>query len=39
MVLAGQGDRLGAVAGLAETFPKTYPGYKRSTKRLVPFIF
>jgi protein-S-isoprenylcysteine O-methyltransferase Ste14 len=24
---------------LAETFPKTYPGYKRSTKMLVPFIF
>jgi protein-S-isoprenylcysteine O-methyltransferase Ste14 len=24
---------------LAETFPKTYPGYKRSTKMLAPFIF
>jgi protein-S-isoprenylcysteine O-methyltransferase Ste14 len=24
---------------LAETFPKTYPGYKRSTKMLVPIIF
>jgi len=24
---------------LAETFPDTYPGYKRSTKMLVPFIF
>lgn len=24
---------------LAETFPKTYPGYKRSTKMFVPFIF
>jgi protein-S-isoprenylcysteine O-methyltransferase Ste14 len=24
---------------LAETFPETYPAYKRSTKMLVPFIF
>jgi protein-S-isoprenylcysteine O-methyltransferase Ste14 len=24
---------------LTEQFPDTYPAYKRSTKRLIPFVF